>query len=258
MVALFGFFEHVEVRGLFVLRRPGGAVDALQHFVLAVSAPVGTRHLHELVHLELARRRDVRTAAEVDEVALAVERNHFAFGNRLDDFGLVMFAEPLEELDGGRTVHFFANDRDVLLRELVHARFDLFEIFGREGTAVGKVVVEAVFNRRPDRHLSIGVEFLDGLRHEVRARMADDFKTFGVATRHDGNVGIGLNHVGKVDEAAVDAPGEGSLGQTGADRGGKFRHGHGAFEFTLGPVGKSNRNHFLKTSKCRDEKKVRT
>ena len=43
----------------------------------------------------------MRPAAQVDEVALAVQRDRLLVGrNRGDDFGLVLFADGLEERDG--------------------------------------------------------------------------------------------------------------------------------------------------------------
>ena len=243
MVALFRFFEHVEVGGLFVLRGPGRAVDALQHFVLAVAAPVGARHLHELVDLELARRRHVRTAAEVDEVALTIERNRFAFGDGFDQFGLVLFTHVEEELHGFVARHFDAFDRKVALDDFVHAGFDLLQVFGREGTFEGEVVVEAVFNGRPDRHLRRREEFLDGLGHQVRRRVADEFETFGIAPGHDGDFGVLVDHMGEVDETAVHTAGESGLRKAHADVLGDVEYARSIFKFTLRTVGKSNRNH---------------
>ena len=79
VVALLRLLEHLQVRVLLLLLRPGGAVDALEHLVLRVAAPVGAGDLHELEDLQLAGRRHVRPAAEVDEVALPVQRDRVSF-----------------------------------------------------------------------------------------------------------------------------------------------------------------------------------
>ena len=195
MVAFFRLFEHLEIGGLFVLRRPGGAVDALKHFVLRVAAPVGAGHLHQAVHLQTARRRDVRTAAEVGEVALTVERNRFAVGNGGNQFSLVLFAETEEERHGVVAGHFFAHDRQIALHDFVHAGFNRLQIFGREGAAVLEVVVKAVFNRRPDRDLRFRIEFLHGLSHEVSGGVTENFETVCIAARHDSDGGILLDYI---------------------------------------------------------------
>jgi hypothetical protein len=77
VVALLRLLEHVQVGFLVLLLRPRRAVDALEHLVLRVAAPVRARDLHELEDLELARGRHVRPAAQVDEITLAIERDVF-------------------------------------------------------------------------------------------------------------------------------------------------------------------------------------
>ena len=99
VVALLGFLDAVEVGVEVLLLRPRRAVDALEHLVARIAAPVGAGDLHELEHLELARGRHVRPAAEVDEVAFAIERDGLVARDRGDDLGLVVLAHALEELD---------------------------------------------------------------------------------------------------------------------------------------------------------------
>ena len=70
MVAPFGLLQPVQVLGERGLRLPRGAVDALQHRALLVAAPVRAGHLLQLERAELARRRHVRTAAQVGELDL--------------------------------------------------------------------------------------------------------------------------------------------------------------------------------------------
>ena len=79
VVALLGFLETVEVLGERGLALPCRAVDALQHRALLVAAPVRAGDLHQLEVAELARRRDVRPAAQVDELGgVAVDADRLA------------------------------------------------------------------------------------------------------------------------------------------------------------------------------------
>src|SRR5262245_57812020 len=73
VIALFRLFQPVQIglEGLFV--RPRSPVDPLQHLVARITTPVGTRHLHQLEGLELAGARYMRTAAQIDEIALPVK-----------------------------------------------------------------------------------------------------------------------------------------------------------------------------------------
>ena len=75
VVALAGQLERLEVRRQLLLAREGGAVDAGEHRVLLVAAPVGAGEAGELegAAAELVGARQVRAAAEVDELALAVD-----------------------------------------------------------------------------------------------------------------------------------------------------------------------------------------
>ena len=46
VVAAFGFLQLVQVGVEFLLIAPGGAVDAGQHGVAVIAAPIGSRDLH--------------------------------------------------------------------------------------------------------------------------------------------------------------------------------------------------------------------
>ena len=243
VITLFGFGQHFKISVLILRRSPGRTVDALQHFVLAVAAPVGTRHLHELKDLEFAGRRHVRSAAEIDEVALTVKRNHFTRRNRFDDFRLIVFAHILEELHGGVAIHFAAFDRNVLLHEFMHTRFNRRQIFRREGTFELEVVIETVFNRRSDRHLSRREQFLHGLCHEVRRRMANDFKPFGILAGDDGHRSVSGERMGQIHELTVYFPRESRLRKPRTDRLRHVRNRHTRFILPAGSVGQRYRDH---------------
>ena len=68
MVALGGFLEPDEMGVELLLVEPGGAVDAAQHRVLLVAAPVSARDARQLerLRIELAGGGEVRPAAQVD------------------------------------------------------------------------------------------------------------------------------------------------------------------------------------------------
>ena len=48
MVAPLGFFQLLEISIQFFLLRPRGAVDAAEHRLVGITAPVCARHLHQL------------------------------------------------------------------------------------------------------------------------------------------------------------------------------------------------------------------
>ena len=65
-------------------RRP---VNPLEHLAMLIAAPIGTRRRHQLEVLEIRRVRDMRTAAEIDERAVGVSRDHLV---------VTQLAQPLE------------------------------------------------------------------------------------------------------------------------------------------------------------------
>jgi len=164
----------------FLFGRPGRAVDALQHLVAAVAAPVGAGQLGQAELPQLARIRHMRTATEINELALAVERNLLAFRQVLDDFRLVLFTFLTEELDGLAAVPDLARDRQRILDDAAHLGRDTVEIIHREARRIGKIVVKTVLDHRADGDLAIGVQPLHRLRQQVCGRVPDDFQTLGI------------------------------------------------------------------------------
>ena len=244
MVTLFGLGEHREIGFLIFFLCPGSTIDALQHFVLAVATPICTGHLHELEDLEFARARYVRSAAQIREVSLTVKRNNFSCRNFADNFSLVVLADALEICNGFIARQRIALERNVLFHKFLHSSFDLFEIFGREGALKLEVVVKAIFNGRSDRHFSRRVKLLDSLSHQVRSRVTNQLKSFGVLCRDDGNVGIRLNNVRQIDELVVNLAGKSSLGKAGTDRCSNVTHRERSFVLANGTVGQSDGKHF--------------
>ena len=243
MVALLGFLDAGEVGLEVFLARPGSAVDALEHLVLRVAAPVGARDLHELEDLELAGRRHVRPAAEVGESALRVERDILLGRDRRDDLGLVMLALRLEERDGIVARHHLAGDGLVLLRELGHLLLDGFEVLGRERPLEREIVVEAVLDHGSDRDLCLGKELLHRVGEQVRGRMPQHVEARGVLGGDDGERRIVLDAVGRVDDLAVDGACQRGLGKARSDRGGDVGDGNGRGKFLDGAVGQSDPGH---------------
>ncbi|MCY1220149.1 hypothetical protein D9M72_321510 [compost metagenome] len=244
VVALLSLFQHVQVGFLVFLLRPGRAVDALKHLVVGIAAPVGAGHLHQLEDLQLARGRHVRAAAQVDEAAFAVQADFLVGGDRGDDLGLVLLAHRLEQRHRFVAVPHFAHDPLVLAGELRHLLLDGGQVFGREGTLVGKVVVEAVFDHRPDRHLRFRIQFLDGVGQQVGRGVADHIDAVGILVRDDGQLGVVLDPMARVDQLAVHLAGQRGLGQAGTDALRHFGNRHRARKLAAGPIRQRDCDHF--------------
>src|SRR5262249_49516898 len=73
VVALFCFFELMQVSIEVFLAKEGGAVEPLQLSATGIVLPVSPGDRQEPEGADLAGVRNVRAAAQVDELALAIE-----------------------------------------------------------------------------------------------------------------------------------------------------------------------------------------
>jgi len=98
------------------------------------------------------------------ELALAVERNGFVRRNAGNDFGFVLLAHALEELDRLVARHELALNRKILLRDFLHALLDGGEVALGEWPLVREVIIKTVLDDRSNRDLRLGEQLLHGLR----------------------------------------------------------------------------------------------
>ena len=239
VVALLGFLEAMQIGVEVFLLRPRGAVDALQHRVFRIAAPVRTGKLHQLVGFgELAGRRQVRAATHVEPVALPVDRQFLAGRDDVvDDLDLVVLAHGGESLFRRLALPYLALDRQVAFDDLVHALFDGNEVFRGERRLAREIVVEAVLDRRADGHLRARIQLLHRLRHDVRGVVADEVERLGVLRGDDGERRVGVDHMAGINQLAVDLAGERRLGEAGADAGGDLGDGHRRIELSDRTIG---------------------
>ncbi len=179
-----GLGEHLQVGVELFLGRERRPVDALEHRVLLVAAPVRARDAGELHDAERLRRGDVGTAAEVEPLrvglvvlAVPVDADLFPLGDRVDELELVPLAHALEEVLRLLTGHGLAVEGQILRDDPPHLLLDLAEVLIGEGTVrLVEVVIEAVLDRRTDGHLRPGEQALHCLRHHVRRRVTDELE----------------------------------------------------------------------------------
>ena len=101
VIALPGLFELRQMGIEILLVEEGGAVDALEHLAVGLPFPVGAGDGEELERPDLAGMRNVRAAAEIDELALAIEAEHAELVQLVVDvFDLERLAQVGDELAG--------------------------------------------------------------------------------------------------------------------------------------------------------------
>ena len=90
MVPALGFLQPMKILLQFLFAGPSRAVDSLQHGVAGVATPICASEFGEPKRLsEAPRSGQMRSATEVDEVALPIESDHFIGRNARDDLCLV-------------------------------------------------------------------------------------------------------------------------------------------------------------------------
>ena len=98
-----------------------------------------------------------------------------------------------------------------------HLRLDALGVLGRERLGV-EVVVEPVLDGRPDRHLRVRAQPLDGVRHHVRRRVPHARQRIvGNVALVAGPDGLVLLHTGRQDREADRPSCDGQSGRHGRD-----------------------------------------
>ena len=129
VIALLCFFQLGQVVLQIFFAGPSGTVNALQHFVFAVAAPIGTRYLHKFEVLELAGTGYVRAAAQIFKRALFVQTHIFIGGNAANDLCFVVLAHAFEISNGFITRQNTTKHGLIFVGQFGHALFYGGQIF---------------------------------------------------------------------------------------------------------------------------------
>src|SRR5688500_7666096 len=163
-----GLFQAPEVGSELLLRRPGRTVDTGEHRVLLVAPPVRPSYVLQLDGAEPPRARDVRAAAQIEEISLLVDRDLTVF-QPLDDLRLVRVIHV--EVLGFGFGDLLPLYREVPRDDLTHPLLDARQILVREATRYLDIVVEAVLYWRAEGQFAARIELHYGLGHSVSRRV---------------------------------------------------------------------------------------
>ena len=175
VVAACGLLKHLQVLLERLLGAEGDAVDAREHLVVLVALPVGARDTGKLEGLEGLGIGEVRAHAHVDVLALLVERDAGVLGQVADVLELVLLVALCHELLGVLARELEGLELQVLLADLLHLGLDRGEVVLADLlVAEVDVIEEAVVGGGAIGKVRLGVQALDGLRHDVGGGVADD------------------------------------------------------------------------------------
>src|SRR5580698_7423086 len=226
VVAFFRFFLFVQEVVEIFLREKRSSVNALQLRILFIAEPVSAGDAQQLESFNLPGRRDVRAAAEVGELASAINRNLFiGLGELLDEMTLHEVAFFFEFLQSLVARQKFARIGNVLLHKLLHLLLDLFQVFWSERSRTIEVVKKPSLGSRTVPELGLREKLQNRRRQQMRGRMSIDFERLRVTVGQDAQIGIFLQRPGKVDEIAVGLGNKGRVGQPLAEGLGNIKSG---------------------------------
>ena len=203
-------------------------------------APVRAGRRQQLEGLDRLRGLQVRAAAQVLEPVLRVEAD-LAVRQVAGQLQLVRLRLRLEAGQDLGLVHAVgAHERVLLGEDPAHLLLDPLQVVRRDRLGELEVVVEAVGDRRADRHLGVGPQVQHRLGHHVRRRVAQHGQRLRIASRQDAHaVALGQRQP-QVAHLVADVHGDGGLGQPRADRGGRIQAGGAVLQLQIGPVGQFN------------------
>ena len=238
VVAFLRFLQLLQVGVEVLLAEERSTVEALELPPAGVVFPVGPGDIEKLEGADFAGVRNVRAAAQVDELSLAVEAKRFIFLRKvfIDVFDLVLLAQILHQGTSFRGRTLKALERLRLLDDLAHLLFNAREILFADRRRRVDVVVEAVLQRRTEGELRAGEKPHHGPGHDVGGAMPQHLEGVGILVRE--NLEMNLAVAGRqlavqVDNGAIDLGRHRRLGQALADRFGHIAR-PGAFGNLLG------------------------
>ena len=130
MVAALGLFDLLQMLVELFLREERGGIQPLELGVVGVALPIGPGDREQLVRPDRLRAGHVRPAAEVDELALPIERHPGMVGQaRVDVLDLVLLLEALADLQRLAARHFDPLERLIEVDDLLHLGFDRRKVF---------------------------------------------------------------------------------------------------------------------------------
>ena len=205
-----GLFEPPQIGFQLLLRRPGRAVDAGEHGAVLVAAPVGACYVLQLEGAEPARAGHVRAAAEVEEIALLVDRDIAVFEG-FDDLRLVRVV--LVEGLGRRLGDLLALYLQVAGDDLTHPLLDARQILVRQTPRHLDVVEEAILYWWTQGQLATRIQFHYSLRHRVRRGVPQYLQALGGVFGDHLEVSTAVQRGGEVDQSSVQLGDHGVAGE---------------------------------------------
>ena len=178
VIALSGFFQTLQIgiKRFFIC--PGGTVDALQHFIVAIAAPVGARGLHQFEVMAETHIRHMRPTAHVDIFFVMIQAGLIIMSNVfIKNRDFIALAALHKGFTRFVPADFLLNNVVVFLGELMHAFFERVDIFLGQGMVQIDIIVETIVDNRADRHFGIWPQLFNRMPQKVRTGVTNNLKS---------------------------------------------------------------------------------
>ena len=187
MVAFLGLFDLGDVGLQLLLVEERGAVNALKHLAVGPALPVSPGDREQLERPDLAGVGNMRPAAQVDKLPLAIEAQDAVLVQLVVDvLDLERLAQVGDELPrlGDRQAEPL--ERLGVLDDPGHLGLDGGEVvLGEASSGHLDVVIKAAGGRRSKGEPHAGKDPHDGPGHDVRRRVPQDVECLAVPGRED-------------------------------------------------------------------------
>ena len=247
MIAFLRLLDLFQVGVEILLREEGGAVETLQLFAVGIVLPVSAGNRQQLESTHFAGVRNVRSAAEVDELPLTI-KTEARMTEIVDVLDLVLLTQILNERAGLAERLLEALEPLGLLDDLRHLSLDSRKVLLANRSRRVDVVVKAVLDGRPKGQLSARKQAHDRTSHDVSARMAQHVEGLAILVGQDGDGVFARGNLAiKVKDGVVNLGGNGGLGQALADRLGDLAGAGAVGILSCGAIRKAEGEHERKS-----------
>ena len=175
MVALLSLFENHEVLIEHLLLREADTVDTGHLLTLGITAPESTSHTCNLHGLDKTSAHQVRTTAEVGEVALSICGDSAILQVLFDVLTLVFLTVSLELSECISLRNLLANHRLVLLGKFHHLSLNLSEVILRNHLTLSRhhIVEETALYGWTETKLNTRIKLLKSFSEQVCRSMPE-------------------------------------------------------------------------------------
>ena len=213
---------------------------------VAVAAPVCAGDAHQLERLDLSSGRHVRAAAQIDEIALLINRNGlFARPHQLvDDLILEPLILRMQDLLRLRRWYILARKGKVGIDQFLHLLFNLWQFLRGEPCGQIEIVEESILNHRANRVLDfLAVQMSQRLGQHMGSAVAHDIEPLRIAIGDDRHDRLAHQLEGEIDQLPIHRGRDRRACQALADRFGQLHHAAAVGDLLDAAVREFDRGH---------------